>query len=118
MRTLLKAALAAICATSQLSYALDEAVLSDYNRQVSAQICKGNTNWLRCYGLDPLTCESQSEKIVRDCIETHVFSRIQSVQSEAEVRIISQQLYSCIRSSFSRKFDVTKKDSPECTGLE
>jgi hypothetical protein len=51
-------------------------------------------------------------------METHVFSRIQSVRSEAEVHIISQQLYSCIRSSFSQKFDSQKKDSPECKGLE
>jgi hypothetical protein len=118
VKILLKATLVALCATSQLSYALDEAVLADYNRQVSAQICKGDTNWLRCYGLDPLTCEGQSEKIIRDCMETHVFSRIQSVRSEAEVHIISQQLYSCIRSSFSQKFDSQKKDSPECKGLE
>lgn len=118
MNTFLKAILLAMCASSHLCYALDESILTDYNRQVVAQICKGNTNWLRCYGIDPMTCEGQSEKIIRACMQTHVFSRITAVKSEAEVQIISQQLYSCIRSSFSQKFDVQKKDSPECQGLE
>jgi len=118
VKNVLKAILMAMCASSQLCYALDEAILADYNRQVVAQICKGNTNWLRCYGIDPLTCEGQSEKIIRACMQTHVFSRITAVKSEAEVHMISQQLYSCIRSSFSQKFDVQKKDSPECKGLE
>ena len=118
MKILLKAILVAICMSSHLCYAFDESVLADYNRQVAAQICNGNTNWLRCYGIDPLTCEGQSEKIIRACMQTHVFSSIAAVKSEAEVQIISQQLYSCIRSSFSQTFDVQKKDSPECQGLE
>lgn len=118
MKAFINVLLIALCAISQLCHALDESVLADYNRQVATQICKGNTNWLRCYGIDPLTCESQSEKIIRACMQTHVFSRIAAVKSEAEVHIISQQLYSCIRSSFSQTFDVKKKDSPECEGLE
>jgi len=56
--------------------------------------------------------------IIHGCLRTHVFSRTAPVQSEAEIQNVSQQLYGCIRSSFSQKFDVQKKDSPECKGLE
>jgi hypothetical protein len=118
LKNFFKIAILVICTTPQLCHALDAAILANYNHQVTAQICKGNTNWLRCYGIDPLNCEGQSERIVDDCLQTHVFSTLTSVKSDAEVNTISQKLYSCIRSSFTKKFDAQKKDSPECQGLE
>ena len=108
----------AMCVTTHSCFALDEAILKDYTRKVAGKICKGNTDWLRCYNLDPLSCESQSEDIISQCMKKHVFSRAQPVQTEAEVRIASDQVLSCIRTTFSQKLDAQKKDSPECRGLE
>lgn len=118
MRILTTMILIAMCVESRVSYAVDAAILADYNRQVVTQVCKGKTDWLRCYGIDPLTCETHSEKIIDGCLKIHVFDRKTPVQNEAEIQIISQQLYTCIRGSFSQKFDVKRKDSPECQGLE
>jgi hypothetical protein len=103
---------------SHSCFALDAAILTEYTHKVASKICKGNTDWMRCYNLDPLSCESQSEAIIGTCMKEHVFTRTQPVQTEADVRIVSDQVFSCIRTTFSHKFDARKKDSPECRGLE
>ncbi len=118
MKVFLTVLLMALCIGSRECSALDAATLTDYTRQVASQICKGNTSWLRCYGIDPLNCENKSETIIHGCLRTYVFSRTTPVKSEAEVQTVSQQVYGCIRTSFSEKFDVQKKDSPECKDLE
>ena len=118
MKVFLTVLLMTLCIGSRECIALDAATLTDYTRQVTSQICKGNTSWLRCYGIDPLNCEHKSEMIIHGCLRTYVLGRTTPVQNEAEIQNVSQQLYGCIRSSFSQKFDVQKKDSPECKGLE
>ncbi len=118
MKILLQITALVMCFSSQVCYAVDEAILAEYSRKVAAQVCTGNTDWLRCYGLDPLNCQSHSQDIIDQCMQEHVLNRDEPVQFEAEVHIISQQLHTCIRGSFSQKFDSQKKDSPECKGLE
>ncbi len=118
MRTWTKLLIVMTCLAPQLSFGLDEAMLASYSRKVVEQICSGKRDWLRCYGVDPLTCEGVNGVIVEQCVQEHIYRRVQPVRDQSEVREVSEQLYTCIRTSFHKKFDAQKKDTPECRSVE
>ena len=118
MRDLLKIFMITVCLVPQLSFALDETILATYNRKVVEKMCSGKRDWLRCYGIDPLTCEGVNGAIVEHCAQEHIYRRAQPVRDESEVREVSEQLLDCIRTSFHKKFDAQKKDTPECRSVE
>lgn len=104
-----------LCASD--AWAVDEQMVSQYSRKVVELLCKGDTEWLRCMNLDPLNCDGVSEQVVNGCVKTHVLDRAQPVTQQAEVMLVSQQIQSCIQSSFRGKLDPKRKDSPECKDI-
>lgn len=117
MKALLKLIALMALFMSHVSFALDREIIATYNRKVVEQICGGSGDWLRCYGIDPLTCERVNGAIVEGCTQEHIFRRSEPVRSESDVQAVSDQLHNCIVTTFRAKYGAQKKNSPECQGI-
>ena len=97
--------------------AVDSQLVEQYSQKVVELICNGDTQWLRCFNMDPLNCNSVSERIVDSCVREHVLARTQPVTQQSEVYAVSQQIHTCIQNAFRGKLDSKRRDAPECKDL-
>lgn len=122
MRSLRKRSLFALVAplvvglTPSTVFCVDADMATRYKSGIIDAICQDGGAWMKCYRLDPLQCQKVSAGFVDACFNKLVVQRTSPVADEAEVRIVSDSILSCIRSSFKARHG-EKRDIPECSAV-
>lgn len=123
MRSIFALSLFALFATSTVTasgvhpaYAIDREVLSKYQSTIVTEMCRNGAEWLRCFRLDPLNCTSITGAIVEGCVKERVLNQTRPVTSLAEVEQVSDQITTCIRSTFDTKYGASRMQTDECKG--
>lgn len=98
------------------AYAVDQDMAARYKGSVVDAICNDGGVWMKCYKLDPLTCSKLSRGLVDTCFDKLVERRTSPVSDEAEVRVVSDNILACIRSSFKDRYG-EKRDTQECANV-
>ena len=98
--------------------ALDAQGIATFKRQAVSKMCAGGADWLRCFSVDPLQCESISERLVDSCV-----GEMASLQAGApdDINTISQtaqSFYTCLHSKFLASYGARKIASIECSEVD
>jgi hypothetical protein len=98
------------------AHGVDADMAGRYKGSVVDAICKDGGAWMKCYKLDPLQCSKLSGAFVDACFDKLVAQRTNPVANEAEVQVVSDNILSCIRSSFKARYG-EKRDTQECANV-
>ncbi len=122
MRSLRKSSLFALVAPlvvgliPSAAFCIDPDMAAHYKSGIIDSICQDGGAWMKCYKLDPLQCQKVSASFVDACFNKLVVQRTSPVADEAEVRVVSDSILSCIRSSFKARHG-EKRDIPDCSAV-
>lgn len=108
--------LMAVLSSVSAAYCVDQDMAERYKGSIIDAICKDGGAWMKCYRLDPLNCSKVNGEILNGCFDKLVARRAAPVASEAEVSVVSDNILSCIRTSFKARYG-DKKDIRECEGV-
>lgn len=103
-----------IASSSSIALAANMEVLAKYEQGIVAAACQNGGAWLRCYKLNPLSCDSIMNPIVADCLNKLVANRPSSDANQVVAQIVSDQVLECVRAGFKGQHGGSKVDSEEC----
>jgi hypothetical protein len=102
---------------STLAHCLDATLAAKYQSALVKGVCDDGGQWMRCYKLDPLQCDSINGAIIGSCFDKVVAGRSQPVRNESDASVVSDLLAECIRTSFKSKYGANKISSTECDSV-
>jgi hypothetical protein len=77
--------------------------------KVVDEICADGGAWLKCYSLDPSSCEEVTAAFVEPCVKT-IFANASKSPGAHPVG----QLLGCFNQEFMRKYGYGEVKTPEC----
>ena len=98
--------------------ALDAQGIDTFKRQAVSKMCAGGADWLRCFSVDPLQCESVSERLVDSCVGETASLQAGTPDDINTISQTAQSFYTCLHSKFLASYGARKIASEECSGVD
>jgi hypothetical protein len=101
-----------------LAQEVNPRVVEAFKRDVTAKMCQDGGEWLRCYQVDPMRCESLSAALVEPCVGEEILSKPAALKDTSNAASLANGLYSCLRTRFLAKYGADRLHTEECEGIE
>lgn len=100
------------------AFAANAQALETFKRQAVSKMCAGGGDWLRCFSIDPLQCESISSRLLDDCVNSEAALRPGATDGGQDASVIAQSLFTCLRTKFIASHGAKKVGSDECAEVD
>ena len=97
--------------------ALDAQGIATFKGQAVSKMCARGADWLRCFSLDPLQCESISEQLVDSCVGETAALQAGAPDDIDTISQTAQSFYRCLHSKFFASYGARKIASVECSEM-
>lgn len=100
--------LMSICACSVAPvlscHAQQQPAVTEFIQQIERESCADQGAWLTPYNISPSQCGSVMHGIVGPCVTRAVSSKSLPLQTEGELKEVSQVIYDCMKQTFMSQY--------------
>ena len=78
--------------------------VTEFARQITAESCGDQGEWLKEYNLPPAKCGEITRAIVGPCVKRELGTRTIPLKSEAELQQVSEGIFACMKDTFLAQY--------------